>query len=114
MANNTAASQRQEEGPPVEGTPGTSEPTPSHEGRWQEYWEGQARINGLLFETDKNIITAILELKKVVKGLAGSEVDFGPFYTAIGKAKNYADQVPAVNPPGCIPPDGVPYDSGNG
>jgi hypothetical protein len=115
MANNTAASKRQEEGPPVGGTPDTSKPTSSYEGRWQEYWHGQAQINGLLFETDKNIIMAVLELKKIVKGLAGSDVDFGPFLTAIYKAKDYAKQVPAVNPPGCIPPGGGTYDDpGNG
>lgn len=90
--------------------PQTQKVLPTPEEYWK-YWEGQRKINGLLFQTDMSLVGAILELKKVVAKILELhaddprlQIDLSGFYDFVGKAKEYTEQVPAVDPPGCSTP----------
>lgn len=117
MANNQVIAATQPQmAPPVEEASENQNAVPDAEGRWQEYWHGQRQINGLLFEANNQLITAIRELKKaVVQALEphGVEADLSSFYQATKRAEDLVKQIPAVNPPGCIlPPGNGDYTSG--
>lgn len=75
----------------------------------KEFNYGQAQINFVLNQIDKDFVAALNEIVKILKTLKGlpsasqqlSAIDFTKIETALADAKQRSETVAGIKPPGC-------------